>query len=720
MKKVFYLSPIAFLVSTNVLSASINDYSKIETTNLTTPTIAATANHSIAIGPESSVNQNDAYTSASKNKKGRYSGVYSIAEGYKATVYGSQSIAYGHEAVANGWLSYAIGSRANAEGDGNIALGGSAKSLAGAYYGNPSSGGAIAVGLESNTIGNGAIAMGNKASATGVKSIAIGNDARTLDITNIDGAANIDQNVKNNIKSTVETLRKQNSPIDMAAELLGLSDEATSTIAIGDESRAIGWGSTALGTKAYALNDRATTLGDDSKTLGYAGTSVGTHAYSFGKGASALGTWAEALGDYSTAAGPSSSAAGNNSIAMGNGASASGLNAISIGSMTTDTKAWYTTNGGRQVHRAEHEVWNATGDHSIALGTDSQAIKESAIAIGKEALAEHKRSVALGDKSSTENAKDTPQGTVNGITYGNFAGATSVGTVSVGNSTLGETRQIKNVSAGDISPTSTDAINGSQLYLIANKLTEEIKNIQPKPTPVPPTVNVDTGDISVNDNGIVVADSTKGNLASVTDVANAINNSSFNITTGSEDGGKAINVTIEKVKAGNTVAYKAGKNMVVKQDGQNITYSTTDKPIFDVVNANEFKAGDVVVNNQGINAGNKKITNVAEGTKDSDGVNYAQLRKTNNQVRQLENKLNRVDRKLRGGIAQAGAMANIPQVTRNGASGVGVGVASYRDENAISVGYSLMSDNGKHIIKTSVGLDTRGYNMVGAGYMYQW
>ncbi|VEH65028.1 putative autotransporter YadA-like, C-terminal domain protein [Rodentibacter pneumotropicus] len=82
--------------------------------------------------------------------------------------------------------------------------------------------------------------------------------------------------------------------------------------------------------------------------------------------------------------------------------------------------------------------------------------------------------------------------------------------------------------------------------------------------------------------------------------------------------------------------------------------------------------------------------------------------------------MNRVDRKLRGGIAQAGAMANIPQVTRNGASGVGVGVASYRDENAISVGYSLMSDNGKHIIKTSVGLDTRGYNMVGAGYMYQW
>ncbi|VEH65030.1 Uncharacterised protein [Rodentibacter pneumotropicus] len=59
-------------------------------------------------------------------------------------------------------------------------------------------------------------------------------------------------------------------------------------------------------------------------------------------------------------------------------------------------------------------------------------------------------------------------------------------------------------------------------------------------------MNVDTGDISVNDNGIVVADSTKGNLASVTDVANAINNSSFNITTGSEDGGKAINVTIEK------------------------------------------------------------------------------------------------------------------------------------------------------------------------------
>ncbi|VEH65029.1 Uncharacterised protein [Rodentibacter pneumotropicus] len=67
------------------------------------------------------------------------------------------------------------------------------------------------------------------------------------------------------------------------------------------------------------------------------------------------------------------------------------------------------------------------------------------------------------------------------------------------------------------------------------------------------------------------------------------------------------------MKAGNTVAYKAGKNIVVKQDGQNITYSTTDKPIFDVVNANEFKAGDVVVNNQGINAGNKKSLMLQKG-----------------------------------------------------------------------------------------------------------
>ncbi|OOF46726.1 YadA-like family protein [Rodentibacter trehalosifermentans] len=727
MKKVFYLSPIALLVSASVFSASV-DYLNVTTTETTQPQIVAGAAHTIALGPLAKIEQNDAYPAVSRSRQGRYSGAYSITEGYNATVKGSQSIALGYNTLANGWQTYAIGSNTTAEGDGTITLGGNARSLGGTdllYNNNRRPIGAVAIGLNSFTLGEGSVAMGHTAQASGKRSIAIGVDAKTLDITDFkdintndiadEVLKNYVNNTRNNIKNIVDTLRAENSPRGMTPSYrdIDVANQGASTIAIGDESRAVGWGSTALGTKAYALNDRATTLGDDSKTLGYAGTAVGTHTYSFGQAASALGSWAEALGDYSTAAGPIASAAGNYSIAMGHGAAASGLNAIAIGSKTVQPKAWYTENNGHELHRAEHDVWNAVGDHSIALGTDAQATEENAIAMGKEALAKHERSVALGDKSTTENAKDTSQATINNVTYGGFAGATSVGTVSVGNSELGETRQIKNVSAGDISPTSTDAINGSQLYLIASKLTEDIKNI-----PTPPPVN--TGDISVNNNGVAVADSTKGNLATVTDVAKAINNSSFNVTIGAEPGGEAIDTSSERVQAGNTVTYKAGKNMVVKQNGKNITYATTDKPTFEVVSANEFKAGDVVLNNQGINAGNKKITNVAEGTNDTDAVNYAQLKRTNNQVHQLENKLNRVDHKLRGGIAQAGAMANIPQVTRSGTSGVGVGVATYRDENAISVGYSRMSDNGKHIIKTTVGLDTQGYNMIGAGYMYQW
>ncbi|OOF82680.1 hypothetical protein BKG93_11000 [Rodentibacter ratti] len=657
MKKVFiyHSLPYLALVSTNVFAASLNDNNDVVATYTinsdNTPKIASTATNSIAIGPESSVNQNDAYASASKGRKGRYSGEYSIAEGYNAKVYGSQSVALGYKTQSSGWQTTAIGASAISEGDGSIAIGGEAKNKVGEAWGLPSSGGAVAIGLKSVTNAQGSIAIGNEAKANDWRTIAMGFRA----------------------EATVE-----------------------SSVAIGNQTIANGWGATSLGTIAKSYGMNATAIGND--------------AYAYGTYSSAFGTNSHAEADdtkgyaAALALGANTAAIANRATAIGYNVYTTGNHAISIGS-----------NSG--VHQS---IPNASGDYSIAFGTDTQAKKDSSIAVGKEAFADHERSVALGDKSTTEEAKDSSQGTVNGITYGNFAGATSVGTVSVGNSKLGETRQIKNVSAGDISPTSTDAINGSQLYLVASKLTEEMKNIRSNPTPVPPPVNVDTGDISVNDNGVAVADSTKGNLANVTNVANAINNSSFNITTGSEESGKAINVKTEKVKAGNTVTYKAGKNMVVKQDGKNITYSTTDKPTFDVVNANEFKAGDVVVNNQGINAGNKKITNVAEGTNDTDAVNYAQLKRTNNQVRQLENKLNRVDRKLRGGIAQAGAMANIPQVTRNGASGVGVGVASYRDENAVSVGYSHMSDNGKHIIKTSVGLDTRGYNMIGAGYMYQW
>ncbi|MGC6693373.1 hypothetical protein ACPYIY_33685, partial [Burkholderia pseudomallei] len=104
---------------------------------------------------------------------------------------------------------------------------------------------------------------------------------------------------------------------------------------------------------------------------------------------------------------------------------------------------------------------NSAGADSTATGTD-------AVAIGTGAVAGTNNSVALGANSVTAPANPTSSATVNGVTFGGFAGATPVGTVSVGD--FNKERQITNVAAGQVTQTSTDAINGSQLYSVAQQV----------------------------------------------------------------------------------------------------------------------------------------------------------------------------------------------------------------------------------------------------------
>ncbi|OOF79396.1 adhesin [Rodentibacter caecimuris] len=109
----------------------------------------------------------------------------------------------------------------------------------------------------------------------------------------------------------------------------------------------------------------------------------------------------------------------------------------------------------------------------------------------------------------------------------------------------------------------------------------------------------------------------------------------------------------------------------------------------------------------------RRVTNVAPGVKGTDAVNV-------NQLNQVKSELRKADKKLRGGIAGATAIANIPQVTQPGANVVGVGVGNYNGQSAVAVGYSKLSDNNKVIFKMSGAATTQGDFNVGAGIGYQW
>ena len=219
-----------------------------------------------------------------------------------------------------------------------------------------------------------------------------------------------------------------------------------------DNDGATGGNSVAIGVSAAASGLGASAMGASASATGGSSISVGTFTQATGIASTAIGERATATENAATALGRHSTASGGASTAIGSGAQASAQNATALG-------------GGA----------SASGNTSIAIGTQSSASEGQSVAIGRHAVADTSDSVALGSYSKTATAVGTSSATVNGITYGGFAGAAPVGTVSVGDA--GAERTITNVAAGRITPTSTDAINGSQLYQVASKIDNNFTNI---------------------------------------------------------------------------------------------------------------------------------------------------------------------------------------------------------------------------------------------------
>ncbi|MEG9531749.1 YadA-like family protein [Mannheimia indoligenes] len=228
--------------------------------------------------------------------------------------------------------------------------------------------------------------------------------------------------------------------------------------------------------------------------------------------------------------------------------------------------------------------------------------------------------------------------------------------------------KITNVKDGDVTATSKDAVNGSQLY-------------------------------------------------------NAIENAGWeltvdgNVAADSEEGSKRVNNN-------GKVAVKGGKNIVVSRKGSTVEVATSDNPEFDsvkvggtTIRSTVAKDGVNELNIAGSNNAPTRITNVAEGVKGTDAVNVNQLKGAENR---LNNRINNVDKDLRAGIAGALAAGNLYHVTQPGKSMVSAGVGTYRGQGAMAVGYSRLSDNGKVGIKFSVNSNSRGHAGAAASVGYQW
>ncbi|PJK12864.1 hypothetical protein CO614_03160, partial [Lysobacteraceae bacterium NML120232] len=370
------------------------------------------------------------------------------------------------------------------------------------------------------------------------------------------------------------------------------------------------------------------------------------------------------------------------------------LNALPSGMGGGSAVKYYSVNSSATGAGSNEANDGATGVDAIAAGSNASATADRATAIGAGAAASHEGSVALGAGSVTQAVDNSGPFSLTG---GAAAGTQAASVISVGSA--GNERRIVNVAAGRLTADSTDAVNGSQLFLVSSAL----NNLGSATA-----MALGGGTSYTPGGGLNVALTVGGNTYNnVQDALNAVN-------AGSGGG----NVAPIKVVA--------GANTVVTQEGNTYTVSVVQNPSFE--QGATFNGGISVVEGQNVDMGGNVVRNVSAGVADTDAVNVGQLRGTLSQANayadarfnQLSNDMWQIDRGYRGATASAMAMAGLPQAYLPGKSMLAAGIGGYRGEYGIAVGLSGITDNGKWVYKAQASGNTARDWGFSAGMGIQW
>lgn len=307
----------------------------------------------------------------------------------------------------------------------------------------------------SSAYGNQNTIDGNQANAFGDGNTVKGAFAQAFGDSNvINGTNAIGYGYNNTVAGTTTNYRDRTFDNEPDSATLQTGSWNSNSVAIGSKNTALGSSALAVGNEAKAKMSETIAIGHEAQADKTWGIAIGTRATASDVRSLALGHQAKSAGYKANAIGADATANGNHANAIGSSATATGDHAQAFGA-------------GAQ----------ATGVRTNVFGSDAAATADYSIAIGNKANASTANSIALGANSTTRSATNVTNATVAGHTYGGFAGTSPVGSVSVGKA--GQERQIHNVAAGKISADSTDAVNGSQLYSVANDLQTQINNSTP-------------------------------------------------------------------------------------------------------------------------------------------------------------------------------------------------------------------------------------------------
>ena len=558
------------------------------------------------------------------NAKG--SAAYSTAIGSEAKAKGIDSIAMGLGAtVEEGFDGIAIGTRAKAKEKGmavgaysqaNGAESGVFANAIGSKGSTASGRRASIIGVESTVSGNNSVAIGDTNTVASARTYAIGN--------NINVAAGANDSLVFGTKAAVggaEAIalgKTANSKTEAAISIgayavSGDGDPVSGAEELGKKSISIGYQSVANRYDTIAMGVLASTQAADSAVAPWDAVAIGTKSKATTYKALAIGAYSQATGRQSTVIGndiqgQNSTASGTRSQILGVQSNVSGDNSVSIGDTNTIASA-RTYALGNNINVA------AGADDSLAFGTKAAVGAANTVAIGANANAAQANSVALGAGSTTDNIHEGDYTLNDSYTAAGLPNAAN-GAVSVGSA--GKERQIQNVAAGVISATSTDAINGSQLYATNNYINNFAGDVKTKlggnaalgkDGHLTMTNIGGTGKDNVND--AIAAANTKveaGDNITVTPITNSDGSKTYTVATKKD-------LVVDSVKAGDTT---------VNADGVTIA------------------GGPSITKSGGINANGRKVTGVLNGDinpTSTDAVNGSQLHATNTKLDNVANAL---------------------------------------------------------------------------------
>ena len=644
----------------------------------------ATGVGSVALGTVAKAHNNNAIAVGNTST---VTGLNSIGIGSLANAAGTQTVVVGRQAhsdaasensVAIGQGAHAggqkrvgeqysastiaIGNIAYAAENGDIVIGRQAKSTVSQYHNHPQGGnGAVVMGAEAASYGSrgdvvlgaGAeacllrkdvtnpadkseysqgVAIGSRAKVYGTQSTSIGADSRSIGHSSIAiGGDDIDK-AEPVLTAAIPDMATTGVQKNFNRELAVLYPGTTlGSAAINDSKKyvntaSIGNASMAIGMMTQSYGTGSTAIGVNTLTKGIASTGIGVMARSWGDKSLALGSRAETYGNKSTAvgdantvgfdmtdgttSGAASSAVGtdnkvygNNSYAIGGGntigsatitetteANGDKIKKVTAGTVKGSTAGAFGYKNTVTTDNA-YVVGNnstASADGAMVLGSSASVTGKNGVALGNNTKVANENAVAIGNGSETAAAVATPSATINGVVH-NFAGVNPASTVSVGKA--GSERTITNVAAGRISATSTDAINGSQLYAVTSEV----------------------------DKGVAYAGDVKDAAAAANKFTRKLGEQT-NIVGGVTDTSKLTDGNIGVVSNGtDTLNIKLAKDVKV----DSVTTGNT------VINNNGLTVGGkIYVTNNGINANNAPITNVASGgTTDSNAANIGDVKK---------------------------------------------------------------------------------------------